>query len=324
MDTAIASVLVLCVLLYEVSRLYTRLSESEADLRGLVERAPVGMSVSDEDGTMEVVNAAYCQVFGYDREELIGQHVTKLFPGRYSLTAGLEPNIEQRELEVRVKSGARRTILESGLVLARDDYQRRRVSFVLDITERKQTEQHLAQLAHYDMLTGLPNRALFRETLAAALPLAEREGEALALMFVDLDGFKQANDTLGHGLGDLVLQTVAERLTQCVRQGDTVARLAGDEFTAILPRIGGAENAARVASKILAELAHPLYLHGPGVTVAITASIGVALYPDDGRDTGTLLKHADAAMYAAKRAGRNRYAFYADAAPVPVAELVGR
>ena len=121
---------------------------------------------------------------------------------------------------------------------------------------------------------------------------------------MDLDGFKQANDTLGHGLGDLVLQTVAERLTQCVRQGDTVARLAGDEFTAILPRIGGAESAARVAAKILVELAHPLHLRGPGVTVAITASVGVALYPDDGQDPSTLLKHADAAMYAAKRAGQ--------------------
>ena len=312
--------LVLCVLLYEVSRLHTRLSESEADLRGLLERAPIGMSVSNEEGTIEVVNAAYCQLFGYDRDELIGQHVTKLFPGRYSLTAGLEPNIEQRELEVRVKSGAQRTILESGLVLTRDDYQRRRVSFVLDITERKHAEQHLAQLAHYDLLTGLPNRALFRETLGEALPMAAREGEVLALLFVDLDGFKEANDTLGHGLGDLVLQTVAERLTRCVRDGDTVARLAGDEFTVILPRIGGAKSAARVAAKILAELAHPLRLHGPCVTVAITASVGVAFYPGDGGDPSTLLKHADAAMYAAKRQGKNCFVFYMEAAPVP--ELV--
>ncbi|HWE61423.1 MAG TPA: diguanylate cyclase, partial [Chloroflexota bacterium] len=310
MDTAIASMLVLGVLLYEASLLHARLSESEADLRGLVERAPIGMSVSNEDGTIEVVNAAYCRLFGYDRDDLIGQHVTTLFPGRYSLSAGLEPNIEQRELEVRSKSGAPRTILESELVLTRDDYHHRRVSFVLDITERKHAEQHLAQLAHYDLLTGLPNRALFRETLGAALPIAAREGEALALLFLDLDGFKQANDTLGHGLGDLVLQTVAERLMRCVREGDTVARLAGDEFTVILPRIGGTESAARIAAKIIAEMAHPLRLHGLGVTVSITASVGVALYPGDGRDPGTLLKHADAAMYAAKRQGKNCSVFY--------------
>jgi diguanylate cyclase (GGDEF)-like protein len=135
-------------------------------------------------------------------------------------------------------------------------------------------------------------------------------------MFVDLDGFKEVNDTLGHGLGDLVLQAVAGRLTRCVRQGDTVARLAGDEFTVILPRIGGAESAARVAAKILAELAHPLILHAPGVTTAITASVGVALYPQDGLDLGTLLKHADAAMYAAKRRGKNSYAFFTKMAQV--------
>jgi diguanylate cyclase (GGDEF)-like protein len=132
----------------------------------------------------------------------------------------------------------------------------------------------------------------------------------LALLFVDLDGFKQANDTLGHGLGDLVLQSVAERLTRCVRDGDTVARLAGDEFTVILPRIGNRENASRVASKILEELAHPLRLHGPDVIVTITASVGIACYPGDGEDLGALLKHADAAMYTAKRQGRNRCVFY--------------
>jgi diguanylate cyclase (GGDEF)-like protein/PAS domain S-box-containing protein len=309
-DSAIASVLVLCVLLYEVSRLCGRLAESEADLRGLVERAPIGMSVSNEDGTIEVANVAYCRLFGYEHHELVGRHVTTLFPGRYTLTGGLEPETAQRELEVRIKSGMQRTILESGLVLTRDDYQRRRVSFVMDITERKHTEQHLAQLAHYDLLTGLPNRALFRQTLGAALSLAADEGTKLGLLFVDLDGFKQANDTLGHGLGDLVLQRVAEQLTRCVRDGDTVARLAGDEFTVILPRIGGRENALRVASKILGELAHPLRLHGPGVTVTITAGVGISFYPEDGQDIGTLLKHADAAMYTAKRQGKNRCVFY--------------
>ncbi len=318
-DSAIASMLVLCVLLYEVSRLHVRLSESEADLRGLVERAPIGMSVSNEDGTIEVANVAYSRVFGYTSEELVGRQVTSLFPGRYALTGGLETEIAQRELEVRGKSGAPRTILESGLVLTRDDFQRRRVSFVMDITERKQAEQHLEQLAHYDLLTGLANRALFRQTLAAALPLAAREGAMLALLFVDLDGFKQVNDTLGHGLGDLVLQSVAERLTRCVRDDDTVARLAGDEFTVILPRIGGIESASRVAAKILEELAHPLRLHGPGVTVTITASVGIACYPGDGEDLGTLLKHADAAMYIAKGQGKNRRVFYG-AIPEPRGE----
>jgi diguanylate cyclase (GGDEF)-like protein/PAS domain S-box-containing protein len=309
-DTLLASMLVLCVLLYEVSQLYARLANSEADLRSLVESAPIGMSISDEHGTIEVVNAAYCDYFGYSREELVGQYVTTLFPGTQPVPSLAPYGVEPLEREVRTKAGTLRTMHESGLMLSKDGHQHRRVSFMLDITERRRTEQHLAQLAHYDLLTGLPNRALFRQRLQEAVSVADSERHLLALLFLDLDGFKEANDTLGHSLGDMLLQVVGERLARNVREGDTVARLAGDEFTIVLPNIGSAANAAHVAEKILVELAHPIQLSSH--TASVTTSIGISMYPGDGLDPGVLLKCADTAMYLAKGQGKNRIAFFAD------------
>jgi diguanylate cyclase (GGDEF)-like protein/PAS domain S-box-containing protein len=312
-DTLLASMLVLCVLLYEASQLYARLANNEADLRNLVESAPIGMSISDEHGTIEVVNAAYCAYVGYSREELVGQPITALFPVTRPVPIPALHGIEPLVREVHTKAGTSRTMLESGLMLATDGYQQRRVSFLQDITERRQTEQHLAQLAHYDMLTGLPNRALFRERLQEAVAIADLQQHLLALLFLDLDGFKEVNDTLGHGLGDVVLQVVAERLVRCVRDGDTVARLAGDEFTIVLPNIGSAANAAHVAEKVLAELAHPCQLSSHSASV--TTSIGISLYPGDGLEPSVLLKRADTAMYFAKGRGKNGVAFYADTMP---------
>ena len=184
-----------------------------------------------------------------------------------------------------------------------------------DVTERKQAERDLAQLAHYDRLTGLPNRTLFTRRLLQELESAHRQEQLLALLFLDLDGFKAVNDTFGHSIGDLLLQVVAERLTQCVREGDTIARLAGDEFTVVLKDIRGAANAARVAQKMITALGHPCTLGTHVVTVG--ASIGIALYPDHALELETLLASADAAMYAAKTAGKNRYALAPRPSAVP-------
>ena len=285
---------------------------SEAGLRQLVAVAPIGMAISTPEGVFEEVNASYGASFGYAREELIGRPVsTVLAPeSRAEAASTIARRVEEDardlgEWTVMTKNGERRTVLASGLTVQWTNGAPRRVSFTVDITERKQAERRLAELAHYDRLTGLPNRALFTERLHAALPPAHERGAVVALLFVDLDGFKAANDAHGHGVGDLLLQVAAERLVRCVREGDTVARLGGDEFTAILPGVGDPDTAAKVAAKMLSALAEPFCLDGREVRVS--GSIGVALAPAHGTDPAALLAAADAAMYEAKRAGKHRW-----------------
>lgn len=170
---------------------------------------------------------------------------------------------------------------------------------VRDISERKQTEKKLQQLAHNDTLTGLPNRALFRDRLEHGLALAQRHKQGLAVLFLDLDHFKEINDTLGHDMGDVLLRETASRLLACVRKSDTVARMGGDEFTVILTGTKTPEYAEQVAKKILKALQEPFELNGTLRNVG--CSIGIARYPEHGADSETLLKNADAAMYHAKK-----------------------
>ena len=177
------------------------------------------------------------------------------------------------------------------------------------VIQRKRTEERLHYLAHYDTLTGLPNRVLFTDRLQQAMFEADRHVRLVAVAFLDLDRFKTINDSLGHGIGDLFLKAVAERLASCVREGDTVARLAGDEFTLILADIRVADDAARVAQKILDSIAHPFHLVGHELYTS--ASLGITLYPLDDQDIEGLLRNADIAMYRAKESGGNSYEFHA-------------
>jgi len=174
--------------------------------------------------------------------------------------------------------------------------------------ERKRTDERMAFLAQYDSLTGLANRSLFKELLALALARAERNGKHVALMFLDLDRFKIINDSLGHDGGDQVLKVVAERLRSRMRKSDTVARLGGDEFTVILEGIGTVQDATNVAQELLQIVAQPIMVQDQELFV--TPSIGIAIHPQYGKDSDTLIKNADMAMYRAKRQGRNTYRFY--------------
>ncbi len=176
------------------------------------------------------------------------------------------------------------------------------------ILANQRAEQQIKHLAYHDTLTGLPNRMLFHDRLQQALNQAVREGHIMGVMFLDLDRFKIINDTLGHDVGDELLKAVSQRLVNCIRQGDTVVRLGGDEFTIILPVIAKAEDAALVAQKILTTLAEPFPLNHQ--ELHITSSIGISLYPDDGTNTQTLIKNADIAMYRAKDLGKNNCQFY--------------
>ncbi|MCM2359305.1 MAG: GGDEF domain-containing protein, partial [Geobacteraceae bacterium] len=171
-----------------------------------------------------------------------------------------------------------------------------------DITERKRAEREIQQLAYYDTLTGLPNRMLFSEHLKQALAQAERAEQRLALLFLDLDRFKEVNDTLGHSIGDRLLKVAAERLGHCLRKNDTVARLGGDEFVIVISALSHAEDVAVIARKILDALMKPILLETH--EIVSTGSIGISVYPKDGKDVDSLLRNADMAMYRAKEQGR--------------------
>jgi len=180
-----------------------------------------------------------------------------------------------------------------------------------DVTERKRTEERLSYLAQYDALTGLPNRALFRDRLELAVARARRDGSLLGVMFLDLDRFKDINDTLGHSVGDELLVQVAARLKETLRDIDTISRLAGDEFTFIIERAARIDQVTAVADKILKAFQQPTTVGGD--EIYITASIGIALTSTGTETVDELLKKADIAMYHAKGEGRNNYQVYSDA-----------
>ena len=180
-----------------------------------------------------------------------------------------------------------------------------------DITERRQAEEVIRRIAYHDDLTGLPNRRLFRDRVALALARSHRNRQSVAVMMLDLDHFKDVNDTLGHSVGDRLLRAVGDRLAGLLRQSDTVARMGGDEFLLLLPEISGREDAARVARKALEAFRKPFVFDDHKLN--ITTSIGIALYPGDGEDGDTLMKNADIAMYRAKDRGRDNYQRYTPA-----------
>lgn len=174
-----------------------------------------------------------------------------------------------------------------------------------DITERKQAEQELAYMATHDSLTKLPNRMLFNDRLNLELAHAHRNQKRLAVMLLDLDQFKDVNDTLGHSVGDQLLRAVGDRLTRLVRKSDTVARMGGDEFLLLLPEVAWVEDTAKIAQKVLEAFGEPFVFDAH--ELHITTSIGIAIFPNDGEDADTLVKNADIAMYSAKERGRNNY-----------------
>lgn len=179
----------------------------------------------------------------------------------------------------------------------------------VDITERRKMEATLQQMAHYDILTGLPNRALFSDRVQQALAEAKRDRKCLAIMFIDLDKFKPVNDNYGHAVGDLLLKEVANRIKLPIRESDTVARIGGDEFVVLLKNIKDGQDAVVVAEKIRASLNMPFVLNT--LSLGISSSIGISVFPEHGPDEVTLCKNADTAMYQAKVSGRDAVRLFA-------------
>ena len=246
---------------------------SEQRFRALVEHAPVSMCITDEHGMLETVNDAFCALYGYSQEDLIDQPFTRLIPegGRDDALSAYAQALEDQEIsrseeDVVTKAGEPLVMLSTSVPLPGAVGERKRATFAVDITQRKRSEQRMRHMAHYDALTGLANRVLFRERLGRALVEVQQRRETIAVLFLDLDGFKEVNDTYGHDAGDQILCEVAACLRRCTRELDLVARLAGDEFTVILHDIGFATNAAAVAQKILGEISAGFMLRGTCLT----------------------------------------------------------
>jgi diguanylate cyclase (GGDEF)-like protein/PAS domain S-box-containing protein len=278
-----------------------------------------GLFVTDSRSQIVHVNPAFTEITGFAPEDVLGKTPKVLSSGRH------EPEFYERMWEALGSTGKwqgeiwdRRKSGEmfagwQNIAAVRNGLGEvtHYVAVLSDITSRKQVEERLSYAANHDPLTRLPNRTLFLERLTRAVARAHRNHSLVALLFIDLDKFKQVNDTLGHLAGDMLLQQVSERLTGAVRQGDTVARLGGDEFTVILEDVQDPRDAAVVAHKILHMLAVPFDLAGQDAH--ISSSIGVAIYPADAGDPQTLIKLADAGMYRAKHLGRNTCQFHSEA-----------
>ncbi|MEC5159715.1 MULTISPECIES: sensor domain-containing protein [unclassified Janthinobacterium] len=280
------------------------------------ENARDAILVTDAERRVVAVNRAYLDVTGFDAHEMLGRRFRVQRAGAdeqaffQQVWAGLAASEHwQGEIEGKRKNGQRYPAWLS-LTAIRDSAGAvsNYMGIVSDITERKKSEAHTRHLAEHDFLTDLPNRVLLLDRLSLALAAARRKHSMLATLFLDLDHFKNINDTMGHRVGDLLLKEVARRLIKCVRGVDTVSRQGGDEFVIILADLGGVDQAAHVAASVQHAVSQPYQIDGH--ELYISTSIGVSIFPSDGGDIDTLVKNADIAMYHAKEGGRNGYQFF--------------
>jgi len=304
------------------------LEQSQSQLQAIIHNAMDGIITINIAGEILGFNPAAEQIFGYPQQEVSGKNLNMLMPepvrsehdyyiSRYLKTGEAKIiGVRRREVIAVRKSGEQFPMELSASEMALGG-QRFFIGIVRDITERKLAEEKIAHLAHYDYLTGLPNRALFVDNLEHSISLAKRNTYKVAVLFLDLDGFKKINDTMGHDAGDLLLRGVSRRLKETIRSSDTAARVGGDEFILVLNEIGADENAALMANKIIAALSEPFELKGQQCHVG--GSIGISIFPDDSADPEALIKQADDAMYLAKQSGKNIHKFFRD---VPVKTTV--
>ncbi|MBO6851584.1 MAG: EAL domain-containing protein [Marinobacter sp.] len=312
-----------------------RLEKSEALHRYIVNSSPDIVFMLDGEGHFCFVNSKIETLLGYHPQELSGRHFRDILDdrdvarGTYALNG---PNItadNPRTLEVRLKTrGSRRANRHFEITAFPIDpetwphtggngREARYYGTARDVTERKEAEAFINFQAYHDLLTRLPNRALFKDRLELAITHARRENQKLAVMFLDLDRFKVINDTLGHAMGDRLLQAVTQRLERCLRKGDTLSRFGGDEFTLLLPSIHSHEDARQIARKLISALRAPFQLGEHEVFVGV--SIGISIFPEAGADMDQLIQNADIAMYHVKARGKDGYRFFSESMSIDTA-----
>jgi diguanylate cyclase (GGDEF)-like protein/PAS domain S-box-containing protein len=301
-----------------LKRVKEELQASQHQFKAIFESAMDGILIFNAAGQVCGINPAAEQIFGYPEADVLGKDMALLIP-RFHDASGGEPDAHSiadgaavagtkvREFKAIRRSGEG---FDSELSISQMDVGGRAlyIGIVRDITDRKRVHERIEQLAHHDFLTKLPNRALFKDRLERAMAMAERNEGRVAVLFLDLDGFKAINDELGHDAGDMLLCEIARRITGAIRHSDTVARAGGDEFTVILNEIGSQEDVSAVAGKIRDVISLPFRIAGRERRIG--ASIGIAIFPDHARAHDELLRAADAAMYVAKQAGKNAFRFH--------------
>ncbi|WP_152555772.1 EAL domain-containing protein [Ferriphaselus sp. R-1] len=301
-----------------VREMTRELRDSEERFRTMTERVRDIFTILSAEGIAKYESPAVKDALGYDPEELIGQSIFEIIHPQdkdavqykfEQVISGYEM-VRPIEFRTRHKDGSWR-ILEA---FARNELANPAVDGIVvhsrDITEHKQSQQTIWNLAHHDALTGLPNRSLLQDRILQAIHQAHRESHKLAVLFLDLDHFKHINDSLGHHIGDTLLQIAAQRIESCLGEGDTVARLGGDEFVVLLPTFQSDADVTEVADRVLAAMAQAFSIEGH--TLHIGVSIGISQYPRDGKEPGHLMRMADAAMYHAKANGRNHAQFFTE------------
>jgi diguanylate cyclase (GGDEF)-like protein/PAS domain S-box-containing protein len=305
-------------IIYFTNRSKEVIRQSEESKSLLLHAAGEGIFGVDAAGQVTFINPAALRMLGFSAEEMMGQSVHGLIhhshgdgsnyaveecPMYASYTKAIDSHVIDETLWR--KDGSSFPVEYSCMPITKDGKVMGAVVTFRDVTERKQSEEKIRQMVYHDFLTGLPNRKLFSDRLGIALAQARRNQKEVGIALLDLDHFKGVNDTLGHDVGDLLLQATAERLSEALRKGDTVARFGGDEFLLILPDLKATEDAIQVAQKIVDGFRKPFLIDTHRLVV--TTSIGIAVCPHDGTDEVVLLKNADIAMYQAKQAGGNRY-----------------
>ncbi|VAW53524.1 Sensory box/GGDEF family protein [hydrothermal vent metagenome] len=317
-----------------------QLSESERLHRYIVNTSPDIIYILDHDGHFTFINERIESLLGFSKEEIVGKHYSFLVhhddmeQAKYVFNERRIGTRAAKNIELRLKckdDGKSRHFNNRTLPIELSamgmysvdnesiDGYTGTYGVARDVTERKIAEETINFQAYHDLLTKLPNRALLGDRLSQAINQAKRDDEKLAVMFLDLDRFKNINDSLGHMIGDELLQQVSIRLKECIRSADTLARFGGDEFTLLLPKLkNGKADASTLAEKIINTLKEAFYVDGHELYVS--ASIGIALYPQDGINMDTLIKHADVAMYHVKGQGKNGYQFYSTEMNVPYIE----